>query len=121
MRSFFVTWMERLLGLLVILSILGLAGAVWTVASSGQPRAFLMAIVAALSGFVGLILTFGFAYLVLAIHDNTRRTALAAEALLRASPGGQPRPGRGVIGPVEREAAPVTPRRRPVVAGPPLR
>ena len=121
MRSFFVTWMERLMGVLVILSALGVGGGVWHAATRGQPDALWRAAAVALGGFVGLILTFGLAYLLLAIHDNTRRTALAAEAMLRSGAAAEARPGRGVLGPVEGEAAGLPPRRRPVVVGPAAR
>ena len=49
MRSFFVTWMERLLGLLVLLSAIGIAVGVWTIATSGMPQATLRAVIAGLT------------------------------------------------------------------------
>lgn len=120
MRNFVVTWLERLLGLLLILSVLGVLLAAWSVGTSARAHAVFGAITVLAGGAVSIILGFGMAYVALAIHANTRRTANAVEALLRqGDPRKRPVMGTtgGVAAPVgaEAEAAPAAkPKPRPV-------
>lgn len=120
MRNFFVTWMERLLGLMVILSMIGICLAAFTALTSGQPRAMIAALGIVIAGAISVIVTFGFAYIALGIHANTLRTAEATEAMLRGgerrttavappveggvaapAPSGAPRPRLGpAVGPL---------------------
>lgn len=83
MRNVIVTWFERLLGLLFILSLIGVGYAAWTAFSSGVPDAWLVALLRLLGGLISTVLVYGLAFTLLGIHANTRRMADATEALLR--------------------------------------
>lgn len=109
MRNFFVTWMERLLGLMVILSVIGICLAAFTTLTSGQPRAWVAALGMVIAGAVSVVVTFGFAYIALGIHANTLRTAEATEAMLR---GGERRTAT-VAPPVEGGVAAPAPSAAP--------
>ncbi|AXC48778.1 hypothetical protein DRW48_02900 [Paracoccus suum] len=116
MRDFFITWMERLLGLFVVLSVLGVLTTAYFTAISDRPQALIAAVAVVVAGAVSIILTFGFAYIALGIHANTRRTAEAAEAIARGGSAGRGAPApQGLVpqaGAAVRRAGP------PIVQGP---
>lgn len=83
MRKFFVGSFEGLLNIVAILAaIIVVIGALGVMAQVG----FLQGLVVLVMGWISLTLTLGMIYLMLAIHDNTKRTAEAMEALARRNP-----------------------------------
>ena len=82
MRNFFIKSFEAIASIIVVIGVVALiAGAV----SVSQPPqgGIARAIGVLIGGFVYLSLLVGGIYLVIGIHDNTRRTAAAVEELLR--------------------------------------
>lgn len=83
MRNVIVTWFGRLLGLLFILSLVGVVYVAWAAFTSGLPGAWLTGLLRLVGGLIVTVLTYGLAFTLLSINANTRRSADAMEALLR--------------------------------------
>ena len=82
MRNFFIKSFEFVASIIVALGFLILI--VGTVAVAQSPEGGIARAIGVLfGGFVYLALLVGSIYLVIGIHDNTKRTALAVEELLR--------------------------------------
>ena len=82
MRNFFIKSFEAIASIIVVIGVVAIiAGAVSVsqLPQGGIARATGVLI----GGFVYLSLLVGGIYLVIGIHDNTRRTAAAVEELLR--------------------------------------
>lgn len=82
MRNLFISGLEKLLGIAVIL--FGIAVIATAIMTFSAPQGGLLrAIMVLAGGLASEVLAFGFIYLQLGIHANTRRTAEAVEALAR--------------------------------------
>lgn len=87
MRHFFITTLERLMNVLVVLTALGilaLAGQM-AIEAQGDTQALLRAAVVFLGGFVALLTVAGVAYLAIDIRQNSRRMVRLLETGGRAA------------------------------------
>jgi hypothetical protein len=81
MRDFFISWFERLVGVIIILAAAAvLIGSIATMAGvTGQPGGFLAGLALLVFGMIYVIFLGGALYLGLGIYQNTKRTAEALE------------------------------------------
>lgn len=82
MQRFFIDSLRAIVSVAVVLMGVGIVLAALSAAASPQGGP-LAAIAVLVGGFIYLVMVAGFIYLQMGIHDNTRRTAEAVEALLR--------------------------------------
>lgn len=81
MRDFFITWFERLIGVIIVLMAIGFLIAAFSAGAQNGVLAFLGVL---LVGAIYVVLMGGFMYLGLGIYHNTLR---AADALERRDTG----------------------------------
>ena len=81
MRDFFINSFEKLVVVIIALMGLGILLGAFGTLFSGQPGSFIAAIAILVFGAVYMIMLGGLLYLILGIHDNTRRTAEAVEKM----------------------------------------
>lgn len=81
MRDFFITWFERLVGVIIILAALAvlIGGIATMVGATGQPGGFLVGLLILIFGAIYIVLLGGGLYLGLGIYQNTKRAAEALE------------------------------------------
>lgn len=81
MREFFITWFERIVGLLIIAVSLGflVAGFGTMAGLTGQPGGVFAGIMILIAGAIYVVLMGGVLYLGLGIYQNTKRMADALE------------------------------------------
>lgn len=81
MRDFFITWFERLVGVIIILAAIAvlIVGIATMAGATGQPGGFLVGLMVLVFGAVYIVLLGGGLYLGLGIYQNTKRMADAME------------------------------------------
>ncbi|GLS81220.1 hypothetical protein [Paracoccus marinus] len=82
MRNFFIKSFEAIASIIVVIGVVAIIAGAVSVSQLPQ-GGIARAIGVLIGGFVYLSLLVGGIYLVIGIHDNTRRTAAAVEELLR--------------------------------------
>ena len=82
MRNFFIKSFEAIASIIVVMGVVAIIAGAVSVSQLPQ-GGIARAIGVLIGGFVYLSLLVGGIYLVIGIHDNTRRTAAAVEELLR--------------------------------------
>ena len=82
MRNFFIKSFEAIASIIVVIGVVAIIAGAVSVSQLPQ-GGIARAIGVLIGGFVYLTLLVGGIYLVIGIHDNTRRTAAAVEELLR--------------------------------------
>ena len=87
MRTFFISWAEKLVAVLMVLLIVGVCIGAAAVSVSGQPGAMLGALALLVLGALYVIIIGGVLYLGFGIYHNTRRTAEALGAQNAARSG----------------------------------
>ncbi len=80
MRNFFINSLEMLAAVIAVLGLIAVVVGGFGVMFSAQ-GGFGAGLLFLIGGFIYLVMMVGFLYLVLGIHDNTRRTAEAVERL----------------------------------------
>ena len=86
MRELFTKSFDNVMALVVVFMIFGLLISVFNIARLGFVGLAPVAVISILlGGFVSIVMTVGGLYLLHGIYENTKRSAEAAEALLRQS------------------------------------